>query len=100
MDLLVGLDDVFRLSELGPLETAALAKGQGFGVKASEISVSTASIKGGWQSENNFQINFQVLGYDLSARMDFTFAKGEVNVRMTNLIDNSVVTLHARPQSL
>jgi hypothetical protein len=100
MDLLVGLDDVFRLTELGPLETAALAKGQGFGVKAPEFSESTTSIKGGWQkSENTFQMNFQVLGYDLSARMDFTFAQGEVDVSMTNLIDNSVVTLHAKPQS-
>jgi hypothetical protein len=96
MDLLVGLDDVFRLMELGPLETAALAKGQGFGVKSPEFSESTASIKGGWQSENTFQMIFQVLGYDLSAQMDFPFAQSGVDVRMTNLIDNSVVTLHAR----
>jgi CubicO group peptidase (beta-lactamase class C family) len=99
MDLLVGLDEVFRLTDLGPLETAALARSHGFDVKAPEFSVSTASIKGGWQGDNTFEMNFQVVGYDLGAMMDFTFKQGEVNITLTDLIDNSVVTFHAKPQS-
>lgn len=99
MDLLVGLDDVFRLTKLGQLDTAALAEGEGMSVKAPDYSEFTTSIKGGWRSENTFQVNFQLLGYSFGTRKDFTFAQGEVDVSMTNLIDNSVVTLHARPQS-
>jgi CubicO group peptidase (beta-lactamase class C family) len=99
MDLLVGLDDVFRLTELGPLETAALAEGEGMSVKAPDYSAFTTSVKGGWRSENTFQTSFQVLGYSFSTWKNFTFVQGGVDVSMTNLIDNSVVTLHARPQS-
>ena len=99
MDILVGLDDVFRLTELGPLETTALAEGEGKNVKAPDYSAFTTSVKGGWRSGNIFQMSFQVLGYDLGTRKDFTFAQGGVDVSMTNLIDNSVVTLHARLQS-
>jgi CubicO group peptidase (beta-lactamase class C family) len=99
IDLLVGLDDVFRLTELGPLETAALAEGEGISVKAPDYSPFTTSIKGAWLSENTFQMSFQVLGYNAGVRKDLVFARGEVELNMINLIDSSVATLHARPQS-
>jgi CubicO group peptidase (beta-lactamase class C family) len=99
IDLLVGLDDVFRLTKLGRLDTPALVKGEGRNVNTPQYSEITTSVKGVWTNENIFQMNFQTLGYVFSTLKDFTFAQGEVDVSMTNLIDNSVVTLHARPES-
>jgi hypothetical protein len=99
MDLLVGLDDVFRLTMLDPLDTVALAKGEGVYVKAPEYSEFTTSVKGGWRRENTFQMNFQLLGFSFSTWKDFAFAQDGVDVRMTNLKNGSVITLHASPQS-
>jgi CubicO group peptidase (beta-lactamase class C family) len=99
MDLLVGLEDVFRLTKLGPLDTAALAEPDIYGFNAAENSEFSTSIKGGWLSENTFQMNFQILGYSFGSRRDFTFTPDGVDVSMTNLVDDSVAQLHARPQS-
>jgi CubicO group peptidase (beta-lactamase class C family) len=99
MDLIVGLDDVFRLTRLDPLDTAALAVPEVYGFNAAENTDFTSSIKGGWVSEIAFRMSFQLLGYSFGNRMDFAFAQYGVDVRKANLVDNSVVTLHARPQS-
>ena len=99
MDLLVGLDDVFRLTKLDSLDTAALAEPEVYGINATEYSEFTTSIKGGWVSKIAFRMSFQFLGYSFGNRMDFAFAQDGVDVRKANLVDNSVVTLHARPQS-
>ncbi len=99
MDLLVGLDNVSRLTKLGPLDTGALAAPDVYGFNVPEYSEFTTSIKGGWLSGSIFQMTFQLLGYSFGDRKDFTFAPGGVDVRMTSLVDNSGITLHARLQS-
>lgn len=99
MDLLVGLDDVFRLTKLGPLDAAALAVPEVYGFNVSENTEFTTSIKGGWRSKYIFQMTFQILGYSFGNRYVFSFSQDNVDVQKISLVDNSVVTLHARPQS-
>jgi CubicO group peptidase (beta-lactamase class C family) len=97
MDFPVGLDDVFRLTQLGPPDAAALAEGEGTYVKTPEHPDVTVSVKGSWTSENTFQISFQLLGYSFSTVKDFTFTRDGVDVRITNYKDGSAVALHAGP---
>jgi CubicO group peptidase (beta-lactamase class C family) len=99
LDLLVGLDDISRLTKLDSQDTAALATPEIFGFNVPENPAFSTSIKGSWVSQITFQMRFQFLGYSFGNDMDFAFSQGGVDVRATTLVDHHVVPLHGQPQN-